>query len=451
VEITRGVAQPSARCNSPLKNDNAATATQNAADAKAQEKLASRRLYAAQINMAQQAWEKGNPGRVMELLENRRPKFDEEDLRTFEWYYLWRLCHRQRQCTLQHTGVMCVAVSPDGKMLASGSSDSSVKVWDLATRRELASLRGRGHWCVFSVAFSPDGMTLAAGVADGTTTLWDIPTGRDKATFNSGAGIRAVAFSPDGKTLAAGGYKYSRGIAGGVVKLWDLATGQERVTLDGHAEAVLSVAFSPDSRMLASSSEWTSEVKLWDLTSEPPQVARAWSATGPVAFFPDGKTIAAGAAGRVGLWDVATGEERVGSPQGLEMVVSIAVSPDGKTLAIGCRDRTLRLWEPATGWQSIIGHAHSVGSVAFTPDGKTVASASGDRITQWDAGHHESQEISLQGYAGGRNSSVAYSPNGKTLAYAATNAVVKLCDPVMYESENRSLKLSFTCGTPLSF
>jgi serine/threonine protein kinase len=316
-------------------------AVANETIAKEQELLARRCLYTAQMNLAQQAWEKGNPVRVLQLLENQRPKFDQEDLRNFEWYYLWRLCNRQRKFTLRHVGVLAVAASPDGNMLASCSNQGVVIVWDVATGLERVTLRDSEHAWEGCVAFSPDGKTLATGMWEGSIKLREVGTWREKTILRSDLGaIRSLAFSPDGTMLAAGGMH-----APGLVKLWNLNTGQERATLEGHAEPVLSLAFSPDSQKLATASHWGDfKVKLWNLTMERPRLAREWEAVGPVAFFPDGKSLAAVNGNTVKIWDVATGEER-GSNQGSYGVNFIDISPDGKTLALGSEDRTLRVFD----------------------------------------------------------------------------------------------------------
>ena len=406
---------------------NEKTAKENEKTAREQELLARRRFYAAQMNLAQQAWEKGNPVRVVELLENQRPKIDEEDPRTFEWYYLWRLCYRQRRFALKHADVKFAAISPDGKLIACGDANSMVKVWDLATRRDLINFQGDGSSWVHCVAFSPDGKTLAAGMANGMIRLWDVASWQEKPSIKCWTRVQTLVISPDGKTVAAGTHDEY----GGIVVLWDMATGKKRSTLKGHRELVLSVAFSPDSRTLASASTWIKpSVKLWDLTTQPPRVKREWDVPGPVAFFPDGEQLALGNWDHIEIWDLTNGQQRGSSPGG-NSAASLAISPDGKIVATGVFDKTLHLWEPGTGRHSTLPHGQPVGCVCFLPDGKSVVAAGGDQVSIWNTAE-ASPEITLKRYSGTK-STMAYSPDGNTLAYPTSNGVVKLCNPVTGE------------------
>jgi serine/threonine protein kinase len=234
-----------------------------------QQELSNRRLlYAAHMNMAMQAWEATDIVRVQELLESHIPKTGEEDLREFEWYYLWRLCHRDLLTLKGHANtVRSVAFSPNGKRLATGSGDRTVKLWDATTGQELATLKGHGDW-VNSVAFSPDSKRLATGSEDQTVRLWDAVTGQELTTLKGhGDAVSSVAFSPDGKRLATGS-------ADRTIKLWDTATGQELTALKGHAGPVSSVTFSPDGKRLATGSG-DHTVMLWDAAAEKEVLARS--------------------------------------------------------------------------------------------------------------------------------------------------------------------------------
>ncbi len=223
-----------------------------------------RTLYAAHMNLAHNAWETPTGAeRVRQLLEQHRPQAGETDLRGFEWYYLYRLCHTEILTLQGHTrDVLTLAYSPDGKRLASGSGHESrrapgeVKVWDAQTGQELRVLQGHSNR-VSSVAFSPDGKRLASASGDNTVKVWDPQTGQELLTFREHSRpVTSVAFSPDGKRLASASSDKT-------VKVWDARTGQELFSLQGHTDDVNSVVFSPDGKRLASASD-DQTVKVWE-------------------------------------------------------------------------------------------------------------------------------------------------------------------------------------------
>ncbi|KAI7974215.1 hypothetical protein EIK77_004967 [Talaromyces pinophilus] len=156
-----------------------------------------------------------------------------------------------------HSGrVNSVVFSPDSQRVASGSKDTTIKLWDAKTGSELQTLRGHSD-SVISVAFSPDGETVASGSSDYTVKLWDAKTGSELQTLRGHSDpVRSVAFSPDGQTVASGS-------SDNIIKLWDAKTGSELQTLRGHLYSVISVVFSPDGETLASGSN-DDTIKLWD-------------------------------------------------------------------------------------------------------------------------------------------------------------------------------------------
>jgi len=337
------------------------------------QEVANRRLlYAAQMSQAQQHWTAANLDRMQQLLLSYLPQAGQEDLRGFEWYYLWRLGHGYEFSLPQGELVNFMAFSPDSRQLATGGP---VKLWDVAAGRELRTFKE--SWG--GIAFSPDGKKIVTALSwRHGAGMFDLTTGQQLMTFRHPAKVHSVTFSPDGKKLVTGGYD-------SVAKLWDAATGQEIMTLRGHTKVIPSVAFSPDGQMLATGSDDLT-AKLWNVVTgrelktftkyfQPDVHSTA------LAFSPDGKTFVADMGGAVKVWDLTTDRERLAIKHGM---FTLAISPDSKIIAVGGYDRVTDLLDAATGESLALlrGHSDEIFAMAFSPDGRYLATGGKDQTTK---------------------------------------------------------------------
>jgi len=249
----------------------------------------------------------------------------------------------------------CGAVSPDGKLLATGGSDGTVTLSDFDRGQRLNSVTGHVSR-VCATAFSADGKILATcAFNDSVIQAWDVSAGL-KPMWNrksSAVGVSALAFSPDGKTLAA------------ALRHWYVLFFD---SLTGNTNGVQSVR------------------------------ARGFMEVYALAYSPDGKFLAmAGDEGTVKLWNVPTGTLHLELKGHAAAVRTLAYSPDGRTIATGSDDCTVRLWDPVTGQERMTfkGFKNSPISVTFSSDGSTLAAASADGLVGFWRGPHTTEPSRL--------------------------------------------------------
>jgi WD40 repeat protein len=334
---------------------------------------------------------------------------------------------RRPDIPAHETHLRGLTFSRDGQSLVTASEDGTVKVWDAMDVHRVVTLPGhkdeegkpREVWCV---AFSPDGNTLASSGDDGAIRLWDAETGKPGVVLQKNkALVMGIAFSRDGKRIAAGCYDHS-------LRVWDIADRKVVAEGRGHTERIRSVAFSPDGKTVASAAR-DRRVRLWDADSgeERALLPEFDGAATVAAFSPDGKLLAAASTdGRVRLWDALTRAPEGALDHGAE-VHALAFSPDSGTLATGDHSGVVRFWDLKTRefHEARQRHEGAIRAVAFSRDGRTVATAGEDKVVRlWQAATGE-ELLTFPDQPDFINS-LAFSPGGTALAAAVHDGTVRI-------------------------
>ncbi|HEV2947830.1 MAG TPA: protein kinase [Gemmataceae bacterium] len=311
--------------------------------------------------------------------------------------------------TLEHPAVVeAVAMSPDGKMILTGSRDNCSRLWDAGSGALLQRLEHEEG--VTAVAFSTDCKIVVTGSHDGKAQSWDTKTGNARwKPLNHDSAVQAVAISYDGKRILTA--------AGRKAQIWDAATGERLAQFRQHEKEIRAVTFSPDGKFIATGGS-DNDARLWDIQTG--QLFRKFSNEASVlavAFSPDNRLFLTGSAGgSVQLWNIGSGEKYGPAMRHRAIVWAVSFSPDGRMAVSGSYDRTAQVWDVAT--RKPLGvpllHPSDVRAVAFSQDGESIVTGCSDNVARaWSVMKMKQFGFSIENNGG--VTAAVYSPDSRTL------------------------------------
>jgi WD40 repeat protein len=451
-----------------------------------------RHLYDVELDRAYDAWNTAQGEVARRILDAQRPGPDQDDLRGFEWDYLWGLCDRALVLRGHRARVGDLAFSPDGALLATASNDRTIKLWNTADWSERATLTGHER-AVVDLAFSHDGRALYTGGYDATLRRWELNGGRTGSILHRAPGaILALDPSPDGKALAfstaipdprthaqqlsfldlatgavdahdiaPGGTAWTLAFApdgatlahpdpgGHQALIWDVPGRRIRARLKAHTRDVTRVRFSPDGRRLATAALEQS-IRIWDAATgrELGCLSDLPGVPAP-AFSPDGRVVAFTTGLELRFWDLETPSVRAVDSSHRGPVPAIGYSPDGAVLATGGSDGAIRIWDARTGKPMVAARAGAVASesdgdgpkivrldpsdgyacgLSISPDGRSLAAGT-ERGSILVLGLPSGAvRLRLAHAATSFIRAIAFTPDGRTLAAAGDDPTVRLYD-----------------------
>lgn len=361
--------------------------------AETQAAITRQNLYATDMALVHRALDAGNLALARELIESQRPTPGQQDLRGFEWRYFWKRSRGDQLFTLSGHArdVSSIAISRDGRIIASGDAEGTIIVWDATSRQRVARFKA-GAQRLVRLSFSGDGRHLGTADDSGLARVWDLET-REPVWSHAGRNPEGVELSSARNWIGVSRGSTRRGETNAAALIVDWSTGREilRIGPDVDFEA-----FSTDGLRAFVTSPRPSRTEVWDI--ERGKRAQIISNVANwVIPSPDGRWFASltSSKNEIALVDLVEG--RASGWIRTDGLWNVAISPDGRQLAVACLNQALRRWDVATQQEAppLLGHVDAVTAVAYFPDGKGLATSSHDKtVMLWPlAGRGESATV----------------------------------------------------------